>query len=214
MNLQKLCFILLVTAFSVPMGTAGSCDKMDDDEVVLMQRSLAIDRNHKNARNAGQEYPPAYTHSPSASQPSPRIQSNHSMTPRQQSPTQILLTEIEFEMWSDRTGTSTKSKVVLALLEGFGVPALFGVDRCYMGQVCVGVIKGLTVGGFGIWCFIDYIVVLINMLGEKENINSFGFSASFGSDDVKTAMWISIVFLAVHILSSLCCRSRKGKGNA
>eukprot|EP00969_Alexandrium_andersonii_P078310 3453139-Alexandrium_andersonii.AAC.1 len=48
------------------------------------------------------------------------------------------------------------SKLALVLIEVtlFG---FLGADRCYMGQVWIGIIKGLTLGGLGIWAFIDYL---------------------------------------------------------
>mmetsp|Transcript_99287 Transcript_99287/g.173403 ORF Transcript_99287/g.173403 Transcript_99287/m.173403 type:complete len:221 (+) Transcript_99287:76-738(+) len=120
-----------------------------------------------------------------------------------QSLSELVFNEIEFEL--HRTDLPTKSKVALALLEGFALPALFGVDRCYMGQCCIGVVKGVTLGGLGIWALIDYIVVLVNMLGKKESINSFGFHGSFWPNDITAAFVISIVFLVLKALSC-CCR--------
>merc|ERR1719265_2128081 len=88
-----------------------------------------------------------------------------------------------------------KNKVILAALEGFFLPALCGVDRCYMGQPCVGACKGITFGGFAIWALFDYIVVAINMLGRNETISAFGFYAKFSLDDVTGAFWIMLVSL-------------------
>jgi len=120
-----------------------------------------------------------------------------------QSLSELVFNEIEFEL--HRTDLPTKSKVALALLEGFALPALFGVDRCYMGQCCIGTIKGITLGGLGIWAFIDYFVILVNMLGKKESINAFGFNAAFWPGDLQTAFVISIVFLVLKVFSA-CCR--------
>lgn len=42
---------------------------------------------------------------------------------------------------------------------------MFGIDRCVMargtgGGICLGILKGITFGGFGIWALIDWIMVL------------------------------------------------------
>ena len=55
-----------------------------------------------------------------------------------------------------------KSKVTLAIIGLLGV-SMCGVDRCYMGNVCLGVTKGLTLGGLLVWGIIDSVVIMINM---------------------------------------------------
>ena len=38
-------------------------------------------------------------------------------------------------------------------------PAMFGLDRFYMGYIIVGALKALSIGGFGIWALFDGILV-------------------------------------------------------
>mmetsp|Transcript_17026 Transcript_17026/g.29415 ORF Transcript_17026/g.29415 Transcript_17026/m.29415 type:complete len:421 (+) Transcript_17026:121-1383(+) len=122
---------------------------------------------------------------------------------------QFLLNEIEFELSSHGLQTSKKSKVFLAVLEGLALPAFFGVDRCYMGQITIGIIKGITLGGIGIWACIDYIVILINMSSKSESINCFGFTGIFTpmsiDDSFKFFMFFLILKAVLFWLMHMRC---------
>jgi len=57
---------------------------------------------------------------------------------------------------------SPKDKGVLILLATwFGV---FGIDRFYRGQVGLGILKLITLGGLGIWALIDGILYMVGGL--------------------------------------------------
>jgi TM2 domain-containing membrane protein YozV len=43
----------------------------------------------------------------------------------------------------------------------------FGVDRFYVGKIGTGILKLLTVGGFGIWWLIDWIMILLDKFTDK-----------------------------------------------
>lgn len=57
------------------------------------------------------------------------------------------------------TSFSLRSKnPVFALALGVFLGS-FGVDRFYLGHIWLGLAKLLTVGGFGVWTFIDWFLI-------------------------------------------------------
>ncbi|MGN8244219.1 TM2 domain-containing protein [Cellulomonas soli] len=84
---------------------------------------------------------------------------------------------------------STKSFVVtwlLAYLLGW-----LGVDRFYLGKVGTGILKLITLGGFGIWALIDLILVLAGAQKDKEGRPLQGY------DQHKKMAWIITIVLWV-----------------
>jgi TM2 domain-containing membrane protein YozV len=65
-----------------------------------------------------------------------------------------------------RSLKSDKSKVTAALLAFF--LGCLGVHRFYLGYTALGVIQLLTLGGIGIWAFIDFIMILTGNLKDSE----------------------------------------------
>ena len=57
---------------------------------------------------------------------------------------------------------SGKNKDILVLLAAF--LGTFGVDRFYRGQVGLGIVKLLTLGGCGVWAFVDTLIYLLSDL--------------------------------------------------
>jgi len=75
----------------------------------------------------------------------------------------------------------------------------FGVDRFYMGYIGTGLLKLLTLGGFGFWAMTDMIVIMTGTFRDKEG------RLTLQADEYKkfagrTILWFSVILgLAVLI---------------
>lgn len=108
----------------------------------------------------------------------------------------------------DASGRGTQSKVALALVEMLGI-GVFGVDRCLMGQVFWGIVKGGTMGGLMVWWFADYVVVVANCLRSSDSLKSLGYDAAFRLEGVQPAFWICLVIFALKVIGAVTGYRRK-----
>ncbi|MBX7443352.1 MULTISPECIES: TM2 domain-containing protein [unclassified Arthrobacter] len=89
--------------------------------------------------------------------------------------------------------TSSKSFLtawLLSLLLG-----VLGVDRFYLGKVGTGILKLVTLGGFGIWALIDLILILTNKARDKQGLPLEGYDKH-----KKVAFIVSAAFIVLSII--------------
>jgi len=67
---------------------------------------------------------------------------------------------------NQQENSGRKSQMVAIILSIF--VGWLGVDRFYLGLIGTGIIKLLTLGGWGIWWLIDVILIATNKLKDKE----------------------------------------------
>uniref|UniRef100_A0A7S4RW27 TM2 domain-containing protein n=1 Tax=Alexandrium monilatum TaxID=311494 RepID=A0A7S4RW27_9DINO len=122
---------------------------------------------------------------------------------------EVLAKQMQYElnMSSERTGE--KNKIILVVLELLGL-GLCGIDRCYMGQTCLGVAKGLTFGGLTVWALLDYVGVIVTCLAMHPSIHFLGMRANFTQGSITAAFVIVIVLLVLKCCSSLWARRLRG----
>lgn len=63
-------------------------------------------------------------------------------------------------------GTPTRSQSTAFLLSYFG--GTLGIDRFYLGQTALGIVKLITCGGFVIWAVIDMILIGMGKMRDNE----------------------------------------------
>tara|TARA_B110001452_G_C15237933_1_gene428617 strand:+ start:2885 stop:3247 length:363 start_codon:yes stop_codon:yes gene_type:complete len=102
-------------------------------------------------------------------------------------------------MGNGNNNTNVKSKVVLIVLTSLGLGFL-GIDRMYAGEIGLGILKLLTLGGFGIWALIDYILIMINALTKSK---SGLFSITRWSDNLDLGFDVALIFILIHVVGSV-----------
>ncbi len=63
---------------------------------------------------------------------------------------------------------SPKSRTVVILLAW--LLGIFGVHRFYLGKVGTGILMLLTLGGLGIWAFIDVLMAVVGKMKDKDGL--------------------------------------------
>lgn len=77
-----------------------------------------------------------------------------------------------------------------------------GCDRCFMGQVCLGCVKGLTLGGLIVWHIVDYFVCFGHAISKSKDINMLGYHAVFDEKTIAEAFWFALFLFLWNIYSN------------
>lgn len=102
--------------------------------------------------------------------------------------------EYELQLVTGKATVVEVNKFQLALVNmvGFG---LCGIDRCLVGQYCLGCVKFITLGAFGLWTMMDALVIIGNCFTLQDSISTFGFHATFSPWSTIPALVITVIML-------------------
>lgn len=90
---------------------------------------------------------------------------------------------------------SDKSYLVTLLFSYF--LGAYGADRFYLGQVGLGIAKLLTLGGLGIWAFIDLLLIALNKVKDKDGRQLAGYNEKVR----KIVKFLLGVYIAMMIIT-------------
>merc|ERR1719215_1091525 len=90
-------------------------------------------------------------------------------------------------------------KVVLMLMQILPL-YVCGIDRCYMGSYGTGILKGMTLGGLGIWVIIDWLIFIPNAIEGLTTIDSMGVKATFSGNSLAGGHWLGYLAVVAMVL--------------
>lgn len=94
-----------------------------------------------------------------------------------------------------------------------------GADRCFLGNVCLGTVKGVTCGGCGVWALIDYFVFISVCFNKKASIDIMGMKSNFKPDSIDGAYTVACIAIGLMVCSVVTncvggCMSKGMSGGA
>ena len=73
-----------------------------------------------------------------------------------------------------------------------------GVDHCIVGNFILGTLKALTVGGFGFWFLLDWMLIVFNCVNEYSTLQGFGWDVAFRPCTIEDACRIGQITCLLH----------------
>ena len=78
----------------------------------------------------------------------------------------------------------------------------FGVDRFYLGKIGTGILKLLTLGGYGFWTIIDLYLVMSGKMRDKQGQEMLEF-AKYKKFANKTVLFFGLVVGVIVLISGI-----------
>jgi TM2 domain-containing membrane protein YozV len=79
---------------------------------------------------------------------------------------------------------------------------VFGADRMYLGKWGTGIVKLITMGGFGIWVVVDLILIMAGTMRDKQGREMLQF-AEYKTFAAKTVLIFAVCLGAFILLNGL-----------
>ncbi len=89
---------------------------------------------------------------------------------------------------------------ILSFLVGF-----LGIHRFYTGYIGIGIVQLLTLGGCGIWSFIDFIMISIGKYKDAkgQDLEEYNSNVGYAFIAVYIILWAVTIFFNMNYISQL-----------